>query len=145
MFGKRAVYIVSGLRIAKTSFKVTKEVESKFKAEIAGSGPPAAGIVPVEVGGSVSHHYENKIIDSYKTAPAIVFAYRLHVIRYRRRGVETELFKSKSAFMTGNGGLEEEDPLMVLDATKEELDQDLGEENDYTESVVGEGDVCISF
>jgi hypothetical protein len=74
-----------------------------------------------------------------------VFAYRVHVIRYKRAGVETELFESKGAFMTGSGRADDEEPPVVVECTKEELDEDLEEENDYTETSIGDDDVCISF
>lgn len=145
VFGKRAVYVVSGVRIAKTSFKVTKETGANYGIELSGSGPPIPGPVPLELGASVAHHQEKSVTDSYETAPGIVFAYRVHVIRYKRAGVETELFQSKGAFMTGSGRADDEEPPVVVEGSKEELDEDLEEENDYTETLVGDDDVCISF
>lgn len=141
MFGKRAVYIVSGLRIATESFTVTKETGSNFAIETEASGPPA-GTVPGEIGGKVRHEGQKTVTDSYDTAPGIVFAYRLNVIRTRRPGVETELFSHKSAFLTGSGGREEE-PLVLVDATKEEIDEDLEEEVEYESAEVGEDEVCV--
>ena len=44
------------------------------------------------------------VADQYETAQGIVFAYRVHIIRYKPRCVETELFESKGAFMAGEGG-----------------------------------------
>ncbi|TGJ83985.1 hypothetical protein E0Z10_g4750 [Xylaria hypoxylon] len=75
MFGKRPFYIVSGLRIATSSFTVTKERSSNLTFESEGSGPP----LPVEVGGKVGHDGRKTVTDSYNTAPGIVFAYRLLV------------------------------------------------------------------
>jgi hypothetical protein len=101
--------------------------------------------VPLELGLSVAHHQEKTVTDSYKTAPGIVFAYRVHVIWYKRAGVETELFQSKGAFMTESGRADDEEPPVVVEGTKKELDEDLEEENDYTVTSIGDKDVCIRF
>ncbi|KIW24022.1 uncharacterized protein PV07_09761 [Cladophialophora immunda] len=141
MFGKRAVYIVSGLRIATSSFTVAKGNSSNFTVTAEGSGPPTA-TVPIEIGGEVKHDGQKKVTDSYDTAPGIVFAYRLNVIRTRRAGVETELFSHKSAFLTGAGDKREE-PLVLVEATKDEIDEDLEEEVEYESVEIGEDELCI--
>jgi hypothetical protein len=140
MFGKRAVYIVTGLRIATSSFTVAKEDLSNFTVEAEGSGPPS-GTVPVDVGARVKHEGGKTATDSYDTAPGIVFAYRLNVIRPRRAGVETALFTHQSAFLSGDGGKKEE-PLVLVDATKDEIDEDL-EEVDYESAHIGQDETCI--
>jgi hypothetical protein len=145
VFSKRRAYVVSGVRIAKTSFTVKKETGANHTVELSGSGPPIPGPVPLELGASVAHHQEKTVTDSYETAPGIVFAYRVHVIRYKQAGVETELFQSRGAFMSGSGRADDEEPPVVVEGTKEELDEDLEEENDYTETSIGDDDVCISF
>lgn len=144
LFGKKSVYIVTGLRITKSSFKVMKEAASNVSGEISGSGPPAGGTVPVEVGSGLSGSSERKITDSYDTAPRIVFAYRLSIIRTKRAGVEVELFSDKGAFLTSDGA-NAEVPLVVAEATKEELEEDLEEQISFETSIVGEDEYCISF
>ncbi|KAH8719539.1 hypothetical protein GQ44DRAFT_775239 [Phaeosphaeriaceae sp. PMI808] len=141
MFGKRAVYIVTGLRIATSSFTVTKEDSSNFAVAAEGSGPPS-GTVGVEVGARVKHESGTTARDLYDTAPGIVFAYRLNVIRTRRAGVETALFTHQSAFLTGDGGKKEE-PLVVVDATRDEIDEDLEEEIVYESAEIGQDETCI--
>ncbi|CAN9109546.1 unnamed protein product [Alternaria alternata] len=141
MFGKRAVYIVTGLRITMSSFTVTEEDSSNFLVETEGSGPPS-GTIPAEVGGGMKHESEKTAMNSYDTAPGIVFAYQLSVIRTRRAGVETELFSHTSAFLTGEGG-KKEDPLVVVDATKEEIDEDLEEEVEYESTEIGEDETYV--
>ncbi|KAF2670813.1 hypothetical protein BT63DRAFT_423112 [Microthyrium microscopicum] len=143
MFGKRPLYVVSGLRIAQQSFEVKTEVGSNFNTELSGSGPAAGGIAPVEVGASVAHHRAKTVTDSYNTAAGVVFAYRLHVVRPKRAGPQGELFSHKSAFMTGEGSGSEEPPIMV-EADKQELKDDIEEEIEFTESTIGD-DICISF
>ncbi|KAL7933157.1 hypothetical protein V8C35DRAFT_305078, partial [Trichoderma chlorosporum] len=145
VFGKRAVYVVSGVRIAKTSFTVKKEAGANYTVELSGSGPPIPGSLPQGLGASIAHRQEKMVTDSYETAPGIVFAYRVHVIRYKRAGVETELFQSKGAFMTGSGRADDEEPPVMVEGTREELDEDLEEENDYTEISIGDDDVCIRY
>ncbi|KAI1742162.1 hypothetical protein F4680DRAFT_41820 [Xylaria scruposa] len=141
MFGKRPAYIVSGLRIATSSFTVTKERGSNFTVEAEASGPPA-GTLPVEIGGKVKYDGQKTVTDSYDTAPGIVFAYRLHVIRTRRAGLETGLFSHKSAFLTGAAG-EAQEPLVLAEASQDEIDGDLEEEVEYESADVGENEVCI--
>ncbi|KAK2593255.1 hypothetical protein QQS21_009054 [Conoideocrella luteorostrata] len=145
VFGRRAVYVVSAIRIAKTSFTVKKETGANCTVELSGSGPPIPGPMPLELGASVAHHRGKTVTDSYETAPGIVFAYRVHVIRYKRAGVETELFHSKGAFMTESGRSDDDEPPVLVEGTKEELDEDLEEEDDYTEISIGDDDVYISF
>jgi hypothetical protein len=144
MFGKRNVYVISGVRIAKTSFAVTKEKGTNYAVDLSGSGPPISGSMPLEIGASVTHHKEKAVTDSYETAPGIVFAYRVHVIRYKRAGVETEAFQSKAAFMNGSA-IEDEEPPIVVEGTGEELDQEYDEEAEYIKTSIGDDDVCISF
>ena len=141
MFGKRPVYVVSGLRIATSSFTVTKKESSNFTIEAEGSGPPS-GTTPGEVGGRVKHDNRERVTDSYDTAPGIVFAYQMYVIRTHRTGSETELFTHESGFLTGEGG-EQEEPLVLVDATKEEIDNDLDEEVEYESVQIGDDELCI--
>jgi hypothetical protein len=141
MFGKRPVYVVSGLRIATSSFTVTEKESSNLTIGAEASGPPS-GTTPGEVGGKAKHDQQEKVTDSYDTAPGIVFAYQMYVIRTQRAGVETELFTHASAFLTGEGG-EKEEPLVLVDATKEEIDEDLEEEVEYESLQVGDDEWCI--
>ncbi|GAP92589.1 hypothetical protein SAMD00023353_8600040 [Rosellinia necatrix] len=141
MFGKRPVYVVSGLRIATSSFTVARERGSGFAVEAGASGPPA-GTLPVEMGGTARRDGRKTVADSYDTAPGIVFAYRLHVIRTRRAGLETGLFAHKSAFLTGAAG-EAQEPLVLVEATQDEIDEDLEEEVEYERVDIGENEVCI--
>lgn len=142
IFGKRPVYIVSGLRIATSSFTATKESRYHFSATAEGSANPVGGYTPMDAGGNVKHDSRDNIADSYDTAPGIIFAYRLNVIRTRRAGVETELFQHKGAFLTGSAG-ESDAPLIVVEATKDEIDEDLEEEVEYETMAVGEDGMCI--
>jgi hypothetical protein len=143
-FGKRPVYVVSGVRITKTSFTVKKETGKNHKIELSGSGPPVPGPVPVELGASAAHSRENTVTDSYDTAPEIVFAYRVHVIRPKRVGIETEVYESKSGFMTGPGRDVGPAPV-VVEGTKQELDLDFDEEHEYEVTVIDDDDICINF
>ncbi|KAK3375676.1 hypothetical protein B0T24DRAFT_698101 [Lasiosphaeria ovina] len=127
-FGKRCVYIVSGLRVAVDSFTVTDERASKVSGSVGGSGPVPAGAAPVEVGGGVSGAREDTGSRSYETAPGIVFAYRLHVIRPKGQGnVEGEIFSDRAAFLTGEEAAEgeEEVELVAVDVDTARNDLDL--------------------
>lgn len=141
IIGKRAVYVVTGLRIATSSFTVTEEDSSNLFIEGEGSGPPS-GTIAVEFGSKIQHESGKTSTNSYDTAPGIVFAYQLHVIRTRRAGVDTELFSHASGFLTGEEE-RREDPLVVVNATKEEIDEDLEEEVEYDSVEIGEDETCI--
>lgn len=141
MFGNRPVYIVSGLRVATSSFTVTKEQSSNFTVEAETSGPPA-GTLPVEIGGKVKHDGQKTVTDSSNTAPGIVFAYRLHIIRTRKASLETGLFSHKDAFLTGDPG-EAQEPLILAEATQDEIDGDLEEELEFKSVDIGENELCI--
>ncbi|KAJ4122727.1 hypothetical protein NW768_010168 [Fusarium equiseti] len=112
LFGRRPVYIISGLRIAKESFSVKRTEDSKSSAEgdISGSVPTPEGAPAIQLGGNLAGGQEGHEKDGYNTAPGIVFGYQLHVIREMSDGsVETELFSDTIAFLTGNGDDESED------------------------------------
>lgn len=141
MFGYRSVYVVSGLRIATSSFTVTEKESSNFTIGAEGSGPPS-GTTPGEVGGKAKHESQERVTDSYDTAPGIVFAYQMYVIRTHRAGSETELFTHKSGFLTGEGG-EKEELFVLADANKEEIDEDLDEEVEYESVQIGDDEWCI--
>lgn len=65
-FGKRCVYIISGLRAAVDSFTVTDKKASEASGSVDGSGPvPAGGMMPLEVGGGSSGASGDKSSRSY--------------------------------------------------------------------------------
>ncbi|MCJ1470419.1 hypothetical protein MMC07_009064 [Pseudocyphellaria aurata] len=136
MFGKRPVYVVSGLRIATSSFTVTTEESSNVTIEAEG------GMTPGKIGGRVKHDNQGSITDYYDTAPGVLFAYQLYVIRTHKTESETELFTHKSGFLTGEGH-EQEKPLVLVDATKKEIDDDLEEEVEYESVQIGDDELCI--
>lgn len=150
-FGYRPVYIVSGLRVARSSFSVTKVGEKEDAVDLSGEGPAAGGMPGMELGGGVNVAKKTAKSDEYQTAPGIVFAYQLYTIRRKREGDQADggarLFTSRSAFMTGDGGDEEdEDGLTELvDTTREVLEPDQDGSVDYEAEVLGDDDVCISF
>ena len=139
-FAKRCVYIISGLRVARESFTVTDEKGKKTAASVGGSGPVPAGTVPIEMGGSISGSREDKRTDDYDTAPGIVFAYRLHVIRPKgEAGVEGELFSDRTAFFTGEAEDEEdEEELELIEVNAAALRQDLDLEPEFDDHFIGD-------
>ncbi|KAH7305785.1 hypothetical protein B0I35DRAFT_454084 [Stachybotrys elegans] len=99
-FRKRPVYLVSGLRVAKDSFSVTDTTGSA--ASLAAEASASVVAAPLEAGGGVSTTNERHELHSYNTAPGVVFAYRLHVIRPKSNGsAELDLFSDTAAFYTG--------------------------------------------
>lgn len=78
----------------------------------------------------------------YETAPGIIFAYRLHVIRARRSGLATGVFEHKSAFMTGTGHRDDE-PLVIVEATEAEISDDIEMIIAFQKKDCGEDGYCI--
>ncbi|KLU87693.1 hypothetical protein MAPG_06687 [Magnaporthiopsis poae ATCC 64411] len=145
-FGPRHVYVISGLRVARQGFMVTDERGNKTEVAVGGSGPVPVGTVPVQLGAGISGSREDTRTDGYETAPGIVFAYRLHVIRPRGAagGAEAELFSDRTAFFSG--GADEDEQGEVMEAAEmngaelqEDLDLDL-ELDGYEERRIEEGD-----
>ncbi|KAL8366546.1 hypothetical protein RB595_010415 [Gaeumannomyces hyphopodioides] len=140
LFGKRPVYIVSGLRVAVGSYTVTygKEANHSAQAQV-GAGVPDAGL---QAAGRAGVNSANT--GSYNTAPNTIFAYRLHVIRPKGTNVETELFSHRTAFLTGEGGANDDEyELEVAEVTPTVLDDDLEEQVNVREEAVGEDEYCI--
>lgn len=134
------VYIISGLRVATGGVQVTESFGRTTEVGLEASAPVPAGPVPLEVGAGVSGGRERNREDGYKTAPGVVFAFRVHVIREKRDGgAEAEVFSHRAAFMSGEG--EEEggkEMECMCDIGTEVLDEDLQVEREYEEYTVGQ-------
>jgi hypothetical protein len=143
LFSKRPVYIVSGLRVVKTGMKVIVQLVKTGGGGGGGPGPPA-GTVPVEIGADVHGERNRDNNDSWETAPGIIFAYRLNIIREKKdEDRESEIFSHRTSFMTGLG--DEDVEMEVGEVLLEDLEGDF--EDDYpplTQHNVGE-DICITF
>ncbi|KAK4077921.1 uncharacterized protein Triagg1_3615 [Trichoderma aggressivum f. europaeum] len=149
MFRKRPVYIISGLRIAKDSFQVTSGSGLANSASVGISISTATDPFSLSGGGDVAVNREQGKNDSYKTAPGVVFAYRLHVIRTKRDGdIETELFSHRTAFLTGEGEDEDsEEEWEQTEVSKNVLLSDMEIDPDFDEYTLGEEgeECCIAF
>lgn len=69
IFGKKPVYIITGLRVAKSSFQVTDQTKSSATISLGASGPAPAWVLPLEIGGGISGACEQSRKDSYETGP----------------------------------------------------------------------------
>ncbi|KAH6608810.1 hypothetical protein Trco_002156 [Trichoderma cornu-damae] len=148
-FGKRPIYIVSGLRIAKDSFQVTTESRSAISTLARVTTSVATESLSLTGGSNATNNREQSNMDSYKTAPGIVFAYRLHVIRTRRDGqAEAELFSHRTAFLTGEADDEEEEAeeeWECREVTAKVLLGDMEINPDFDEYPMGDGEEsCIA-
>ncbi|KND92434.1 hypothetical protein TOPH_02943 [Tolypocladium ophioglossoides CBS 100239] len=140
-FGKRCVYIISGLRLARQSITITDEKGNKTAGSLGGSGPVPAGTVPVALGGNISGSREANRKDGYETAPGIVFAYRLYVVRPKDTGAQVELFSDRTAFFSGEANDEEGEEMEAIGMDGAVLRQDLDVEPDgFEEKWIEEGD-----
>lgn len=137
-FGPRHVYVISGLRVARQGFTVTDEQREKTEVAVGGGG---SGPVPVQLRGNISGSSVDTRTDGYETAPGIVFAYRLHVIRPRRAGAEAELFSDRTAFFSGGAEDEQGEVMEATEVNGAELLEDLDLDLDgYEERRIEEGD-----
>lgn len=100
---------ISGLRVAQQSFTVINEKGKKTAASLGTSVPIPTGAAPVPVGANINYASKHETTKNYETAPGIVFAYQLHVIRSKGAGEEGELFSDRSAFFSGEGEDEDEE------------------------------------
>lgn len=79
--------------------------------EVSAAARDPTGTVPVTMGGEGGVSRSREEEDRYETAPGVVFAYRVHIIKVKGDGedVEEMMFSHKKAFMTpesGDGGLD---------------------------------------
>ncbi|PLB39765.1 uncharacterized protein BDW47DRAFT_124101 [Aspergillus candidus] len=145
LWGKRRIYIVSGLRITTTSMKVMTGRGTARGVGVGGSAP--IGGLPVEVGVDLHQGIARDKMDSYETDQRVIFAYRLSVIKPKKKGGAEPgiLFSHRTAFM--NGGVDDEKVEMeVADIDMQELRDDPGEEGfNFVEHAVGDDDVLITL
>ncbi|UKZ68755.1 uncharacterized protein TrAtP1_009776 [Trichoderma atroviride] len=132
-FGKRHVYIITGLRVVRESLTVTEEKRRNTATSVKASGFIPTGIMPAVLGATVAGKTEDRASSSYETAPGIVFAYRLHVIRPKNIGADVELFSDRTAFFSGEAeDVEPEMEIVEVDGAvyREDLD---AEQDGYEE------------
>jgi hypothetical protein len=158
--GKRAVYMVTGLKIAR-GFRVvsgrTRGVRAGGEVGGRGMGMGVAG-GGVEVGVEVGGGREEDVQLALRAGQDIVFAYQLHAIAHkgwRRRVVDVDVYKPKAAFLSeegegsGRGGAgagEEESVEMMLADEEGVLAFDDEMPMDTSSAVDGDGMcVCIAF
>ncbi|KAJ4328691.1 hypothetical protein N0V84_000882 [Fusarium piperis] len=139
---KRPVYLISGLRVAKDSFSVTNTTGSTTSRAGEVSASAASLGVPVGAGGGLSRGNEKHELHSYSTAPGVVFAYRLHVIRAKSNSkAESDLFTDTTAFFTGENEDdedEEDQEMEFMDVTGGVIKGEKGVKSRMDEYNVGE-------
>ncbi|CAG8929682.1 unnamed protein product [Penicillium salamii] len=138
-FGRKPVYIITGVRVTNDSFDVSTRSNATVSAQTSASASDPTGTVPITAGTGGNARITSTADDSYETAPGIVFAYRVHIIRTKGDGeVGEELFSHKKAFMTGPHGPDleciEVNPEMLRQDPDEPLEvhsQSLGDEIEW--------------
>ncbi|KAL6857760.1 hypothetical protein ACO1O0_005202 [Amphichorda felina] len=139
---KRPIYLVSSLRVPTSSFTVTRETGAGNQVGISATGP--AGPVPVEVGGEISGGVDRTKVNSYETAPGIVFAFRVYIIRPKGQGgrAKSEMFTHRAEFATGRADSEPE-IMEIIEATPENLREDIDVIATFEEEDLGDGESCL--
>jgi hypothetical protein len=131
-FKKRPVYMITGIRVAKDAFSVTDTADSSSSVagEVSASAELLGAPLPLETGVGASKTREQNESHSYNTAPGIIFAYRMHVIRSKSGdGAESELFSDSTAFFTGEGDDDDDDdeqPMEFVDVTSDVVEGEKG-------------------
>ncbi|KAI8711698.1 hypothetical protein NCS52_01434100 [Fusarium sp. LHS14.1] len=139
-FRKRPIYLISGLRVAKDSFSVTTTTGSATSVAADASASVAGLGVPVEAGVGVRTGDEKYESHSYNTAPGVVFAYRLHVIRSIDGKAESSLSSGTTAFFTG-GDRDDDDEyqeMELTDVTSEWVKQEKSVKSTFEEERIGD-------
>ncbi|KAM0424314.1 hypothetical protein ACHAPT_010460 [Fusarium lateritium] len=146
-FRKSQIYLLSGLRVAKDSFSVTNTTGSATSVAAEASASAAGLGAPVEAGGGVSTSKEKHESHSYNTAPGVVFAYRLHVIRAKSNGrAESDLFSDTTAFFTGENDDDDEDEnqeMELADVTGGSIKGEKGVKSTVEEYNVGDESIVV--
>ncbi|KAK2744438.1 hypothetical protein FQN55_006765 [Onygenales sp. PD_40] len=145
MFGRRAVYIISGIRVTRASFSVVVKSAANRGTGFTGSGSgPVGGGAHIGLGGGVSRNSGNAVIDSYETAPGVIFAYRVHAIRPSRGGgVKTQLFSDRGAFLTGTS--ERDEKMEISDVTLKDIEEEIEEEVEFDAHDLDDHECCVTF
>lgn len=138
---KRPVYVITGISVAKDSFRVTEDTEVAQSGSLGASGTVPAGPVPLEIGGSVGGGGGRTRTNEYDASAGVVFSFRCHVIQ----GKQSSIFASREGLYTGSGDEDEEDKeLEILPATRGIVKSDLDEKAKFIEEEIN-GEEWIMF
>ncbi|KAL7797030.1 hypothetical protein V8C43DRAFT_277976 [Trichoderma afarasin] len=116
---KKPVFMITGLKIAR-GFQSSTNINSTVNADVKVEAPvpPDAGM-----GSGVGYSREERAMENHRTGQDIIFAYQLHIITHRRKGlklqkdVDIRLFKTPAAFLATDEEGGEEDSVAVAVAT----------------------------
>ncbi|PYI26890.1 hypothetical protein BP00DRAFT_429899 [Aspergillus indologenus CBS 114.80] len=119
----RPIYVVTGVRITRSSFPVVVRDDSRVSIRSSASASDPTGTVPITAGFEADVRSARTVLDEYNTAPDIVFAYRVHVLRDIGDGeVDQEMFAHRAAFMTGTAS---DSGLEYLEVNPQILEEDI--------------------
>ncbi|RCI09242.1 hypothetical protein L249_1409 [Ophiocordyceps polyrhachis-furcata BCC 54312] len=124
-FGKRCVYIMSAVRVALQSMKITDEQGRKTAVSLGGSGSVPAGAVPIGTGANISGSGQDSKKEGFETAAGIVLSYRLHVIRPKSTVVEAELFTTRAATYVAEARIDDDQEMEAVELNEHILRQEV--------------------
>ncbi|KAI4089833.1 MAG: hypothetical protein L6R37_007988 [Teloschistes peruensis] len=150
LWGRTLVYIVTGIKIV-WGFAYEESISRNFRVNVGGcvtvgvSGEMSLG---AEVDGNRGR--EERREGRMGEGVDVVFAYQVHVVgvkgwRERSKRVETEVWRSRHAFLGDGEEGEEEERMEVCEATKEvmvELGMEEGRDMKFHE-VDDKGEACV--
>ncbi|KAK1830612.1 hypothetical protein QBC39DRAFT_383093 [Podospora conica] len=146
VFGKKPVYMISALKIAR-GLRVETGRGRGWNADVGVGVPLAAALgVPLEVGVEVGGGRERAVEASWTVGEDVVFAYQCHVLGYKgwRGGdVGVKVYRSKVAFLNEGGGGVVEEVVEVVAAGEQDV-RAFDEEMVVTAVEAREGgEVCV--
>lgn len=102
--------------------------------------------MPAVLGATIAGKIEDRARNSYETAPGIVFAYRLHVIRPKNTGADAELFSDRIAFFSGEAeDVEVKIDIVKVDSTVYREDLDVVQDDYEEQRLEGDNGSYIVF
>jgi len=147
---KKPVFMITGLKVARgfqlsRSVSSTTDVDAKLEAPITSE---------IGMGVDAAHSRGKKAEETHRTGQDIIFAYQLHIITHKRKGlalaqkdVDIAVYRAPGAFLSEDERGGEEDSVVVDVATESAL-RDFDKELDMEAVSAKDGEevcVCVVF
>lgn len=145
IFGKRPLYIVTGLRVTRQPMSISKTASASKAGAATLSGNATGGSAPLEIGGDIRGTAGRAIVDSYEAPAGVIFAYRVHIIREKSdRATDGGIFSSRAAFM-GSTFEEIETEFEAVEGSPQALEDDIEENANFDSYPMDVEDYCVVF
>lgn len=140
---KKPVFMITGLKVARgmqllSSVGATTNADAKLEVSVTADEG---------IGADAAYSRGQKAGQKHRAGQDIIFAYQLHSITHRRKGVDISIFKAPAAFLN-NDKKEEGQDLVVVEKASETVLRDFDEELkvEAISTKDGKGDcTCVWF